>query len=274
VRKTVAFLALAALAPTFSFSQERTVQIEGPEVARTQDVVFRQIDAHTWIGTALTPSRESLYLVEGTRQAALIDAGTNIANLRQILASITSKPILLLVTHAHPDHTGTAINEFPELFLHPAGIQSQFIAHYKGQFQQLQDGQEIDLGGRTLQVVFTPGHTPDSVTFLDKTAGYGFSGDSFGSGNLLVFGSFSALIASCEKILNLMQQQEIRFLYPGHFMGKNLETKERIATILALSRDVMAGKVKGEHDPGNRFGLDWVASREGVRIHYSERSLR
>ena len=81
--------------------------------------MFRQIDEHTWVGTGRLMANESLYLVEGTKGAVLIDAGTNIADLDKIVASITTKPVMLVATHAHPDHTGSAINYFPELYINP-----------------------------------------------------------------------------------------------------------------------------------------------------------
>lgn len=46
-----------------------------------------------------------------------------------------------------------------------------------------------------LLFLYTPGHTPSSTTFFDKTRHYGFSGDAFGSTNLLLFtGTFKQLI--------------------------------------------------------------------------------
>ena len=41
------------------------------------------------------------------------------------------------------------------------------------------DGHRIDLGGRTLQVLQVPGHTPDAVAVLDSAAGYLWTGDTF-----------------------------------------------------------------------------------------------
>ena len=52
-------------------------------------------------------------------------------------------------------------------------------------------GEVIDLGGREIEVIFTPGHTAGSATFFDKAKHYGFSGDAFGSTNLLVFTNLS-----------------------------------------------------------------------------------
>jgi hydroxyacylglutathione hydrolase len=219
-------------------------------------------------------ANESLYLVEGSERTVLIDAGTKIADLDKIAASITKKPIILVATHAHPDHTGSAIDCFPELYIAPGDAASQFLADYKGKVQELRDGQIIDLGGRDLEAVFTPGHTPGSTTFIDKKAGYGFSGDSFGSGNLLLSGNFSTLLATCLKTGAIMEKYGIKFFYPGHYFGKNVETKQRIDDEATISRDVLAGKVKGEENPKGMMGLNRVISAYGVRINYSDASVK
>jgi glyoxylase-like metal-dependent hydrolase (beta-lactamase superfamily II) len=160
------------------------------------------------------------------------------------------------------------------LRINPADAASPFLASYKGKVTALKDGESIDLGGRTLEVVFTPAHTPGSTTFVDRKAGYGFSGDSFGSGNLLLSGTFSTLLATCQKMSALMEKHGIARLYPGHYFGKNAETKQRVDDMATISRDVLAGTVKGE--PGGRgtMGLNLVISAYGVRINYSERSLK
>jgi hydroxyacylglutathione hydrolase len=263
-----------ALCSAALFAQGQGVQIAGKEVARNDDVVFRQIDEHTWVGSGHLMANESLYLVEGANKSVLIDAGTKIADLDKIAASITKKPVMLVATHAHPDHTGSAINYFPELYMNPGDAGSQFVAHYKGKIRDLKDGERIDLGGRTLQVLFTPGHTPGSTTFLDPDAGYGFSGDSFGSGNLLLSGSFTTLIATCQKTSALMEKLGIKFLYPGHYMGKNPETKQRVDDMVTLSKDIMSGKVKGEPNPRGMMGLNFIVTAYGVRINYSEKSIQ
>ena len=153
-------------------------QIEEKEVFRNDDVVFHQIDEHTWVGIGHVMYNESLYLVEGNDKAVLIDAGTKIADLDKIVASLTKKPIMLVATHVHPDHTGSAIDYFPEIYINPADtvIIPLMMPDYKGVVKYLKDCEIIDLGKRKLEVVFTPGHTPGSVTFIDKKAGYGFSG--------------------------------------------------------------------------------------------------
>jgi hydroxyacylglutathione hydrolase len=250
--------------------------LNGKEVFKNSDVVFHQIDEHTWVGTGHMMYNESLYLVEGTHKAVLIDAGTNIKDLDRIVAAMTKKPVMLVATHLHPDHTGSSIDYFPEIYINPADtiLIPQMMPDYEGKVKYLKDGEEIDLGGRKLEVVFTPAHAPGSTTFIDKDAGYGFSGDSFGSGNLLLGMDFSTLIATCEKMSSLMQTNGIKFLYPGHYFGDNVETKQRVDDMITLSRDVLSGKVKGIENPNGMMGLNLVVSDYGVRINYSEKAIK
>ncbi len=258
-----------------SLAQPGRAQIEGEEVFKNDDVVFHKIDDHTWVGTGHLMANESLYLVEGNDRAVLLDAGTRIEDLDKIVESITSKPVTLMATHVHPDHTGSAINYFPELYINPAdtvGI-PQMMPDYKGEVKFLKDGEIIDLGGRQLEVVFTPGHTPGSASFIDKEAGYGFSGDAFGSGNLLLTTNFSTLISTCEKMSGIMENYGINILYPGHYFGSNPETKQRVDDMLTLSKDVLSGKVKGQENPRGMLGLNLVVNDYGVRINYSEKAL-
>lgn len=275
MKKNVLCIILFACFQVASFAQMPAPQIEGKEVYKGEDVVFHQIDEHTWIGSGHVMASESIYLVEGKDKAVLIDAGTRIKDLEKIVASITKKPVMLVATHVHPDHVGS-VDYFPEIYLNPADTVSipQFMPNYKGKVKFLKDGEIIDLGGRKLEVVFTPGHTPGSTTFIDKEAGYGFSGDSFGSGNLLLLTDFSTLISTCEKTSAIMEKNGIKFLYPGHFFGKNLETKERVDNEIILSKGVLSGKLKGQENPQGMLGLNLVVNDYGVRINYNAKSIK
>ena len=250
--------------------------LDGEAVFKNDEVVFHQIDEHTWVGTGNLVYNESLYLVEGTEKAVLIDAGTRIKDLDKIVATITKKPMMLVATHVHNDHTGSAVDRFPEIYINPGDKDyiPQVMPRYKGNIKFLTDGEEIDLGGRKLEVVFTPGHTPGSTTFIDKNAAYGFSGDSFGSGNLLLSMDFSTLIATCERMSTIMENYGIKFLFPGHYYGNNAETKQRVDDMITLSKDVISGKVKGEKKSNGMMGLNLVITDYGVNINYSEKSIK
>jgi hydroxyacylglutathione hydrolase len=264
----------------FCFLQFVNAQIpdalQGKEVFKNDDVVFHQIDDHTWVGTGHMMSNESLYLVEGEKSALLIDAGTNIKDLDKIVAAITKKPVLLVATHVHPDHTGASINCFVELFVNPgdSAQMKTFMPDYKGRIRFLTDRQIFDLGGRTIEAVFTPAHTPGSTTFIDKNSGYGFSGDSFGSGYLLLSSTFSELLATCETANTVMEKFGIMYFYPGHYYGNNSETRQRISDMITLCHNVLSGKLKGEDNPDRTFGLNRIISGYGMKILYNDSAVK
>ena len=248
----------------------------GTPVFQNEDVVFYKIDDHTWAGNGHLMSNESLYIVEGNNSALLIDAGTNIKDLDKIVASITDKPVKLVATHVHPDHIGASVNYFDEVYIHPADTVNvaSMMGNYQGKIIYMKEGDVFDLGGRRIEVVHTPGHTPGSVTFLDYAAGYGFSGDSFGSGNLLVFDKMSSFISTCEKMKKIMADKGIKVLYPGHFFGANLETPKRVDDMLTVSKGVMEGTMKGEPAANSLVPNALIITGEGFRINYSEAALR
>ena len=240
-----------------------------PIVYHGQDIVFRQIDNHTWEGNGFRGYNESVYIVEGNDKALVIDAGTNIKDLDKIVAGITSKPQMLVLTHVHGDHVGAA-GCYPEVYLNAGDMVNvpSNMANYEGEIKYLSDGQVIDLGGREIEVIFTPGHTPGSTTFFDKAAGYGFSGDSFGSTDLLVFTNLSTQLATLRRIEPYMIKNGIKMMYPGHYSGDNPETLQRVRDEIKMIQEVLDGKRKGE--VSNRSGLNAIISDYGVRIEYRD----
>ena len=61
----------------------------------------------------------SMYLIEGTERAMLIDTGMGAGDLRGAVEMITDKPLVVVHTHGHIDHTGNA-RQFEEVWIHPA----------------------------------------------------------------------------------------------------------------------------------------------------------
>ena len=196
--------------------------LRGKVVYQDDNVVFRQIDEHTWIGNGHLVYNESLYLVEGNDRALLIDAGTRIPGLDKI--------------------------------------------------KYLSDGEVINLGGREIEVIFTPGHTAGSTTFFDKAKHYGFSGDAFGSTNLLVFINLSTEMYTAERIERYMKKNDIHFLFPGHYSGDNLETLQRVTDIKDMCREILDGERQPTASNGNNGGMDMMVDDKGVRINFSSRS--
>jgi len=135
--------------------------------------------------------KDSFYLVEGEERAAVIDTGVSPGKMiLPFLCSLTQKPLILLLTHAHIDHIHH-MDEFESVYMCHDELQMdpEFLRQMmRGKNLDLMStthvstGDVIDLGGRTLEVCQVRGHTPGSVVFYDDKEDLLFSGDAFGSG--------------------------------------------------------------------------------------------
>jgi glyoxylase-like metal-dependent hydrolase (beta-lactamase superfamily II) len=143
------------------------------------------------------------YLFEGSRFSLLFDTGPGDRNIRPVAESLTRSPIVAMPSHLHFDHTGNlhlfdevAIADLPllraclrdGLFHAPDDL---FLGDWENRTWKpfpvarwLPTGAAIELGGRTLEIVHTPGHSPDSVTLLDSAANLLFVADFVYPGQL------------------------------------------------------------------------------------------
>ena len=146
------------------------------------------------------------YLIEGTNRALLFDAGPGIRDIRATAEALTDKPITFLASHFHYDHVGNevtfdhiAVVDLPELrerakdgqltltdMEHLGGAEG-FDAPTWQVDQWWAPGSQIQLGGRSLWLLYTPGHTTDSISLWDEANGMLFSGDYIYPGPLYGF---------------------------------------------------------------------------------------
>jgi glyoxylase-like metal-dependent hydrolase (beta-lactamase superfamily II) len=146
------------------------------------------------------------YLIAGTQRAVLFDAGPGHRDIRSAAESLTDLPITFIPSHFHYDHVGNTITfdhvavldlpylreRAPDGFLQLSfdehlGEAEGFEAPVLQVDEWLAPGAEIDLGGRSLEVLYTPGHTEDSISLLDRASGFVFSGDFIYPGPLFAF---------------------------------------------------------------------------------------
>lgn len=187
---------------------------------------------------------DNMYIVVGRDSALLVDTGLGVADLAATVKKITDKPLIVINTHGHPDHSG-ANYQFEKVFMHPADIMAakQFNQpevrvrsagnmtqgsepreeeKYKGtpydtKYIPVTEGRTFNLGGRRIQVMETPGHTPGSICLLDIENKLLFSGDN---NNTLVW-LFLQNCLPLHKYLETLQKQQKRLnefttLLPGH----------------------------------------------------------
>lgn len=176
-----------------------------------------KIDSHTFaISEYMHWEETHCYLLCGQERALLIDTGLGVSNIREIIDDLTHLPIMVVSTHAHWDHIGghryfddIAIHEaetewlsvkFPiplhavkrNLTRSPCVFPAEFDINayqiFRGIPQRiLHDGDRLDLGGRKIQVVHTPGHSPGHCCFYELERKYLYSGDLIYKGCLYAF---------------------------------------------------------------------------------------
>ena len=266
MKKKSLIISMALLLGLSAFAQS---DFKEKTVFKNTEVEIRQLDEHTWHGNGHLVYNESVYLVEGDTAAILIDAGTYIPGLRKIVENMVKKPVTLVLTHGHNDHAGLAINEWEKMWI-SEGDKGMIPANLRDRLQFLKNGQIFDLGNRKIEVVFTPGHTRGSVTFIDRDKHYGFSGDSFGSGNLLVFTDLSTEIKGCESMIPVIEKYDLKYLYPGHYWGNNLETPQRVKDLVTICKGILDGSLK----PERGSNMQYVVEKYGVKVNFSNENKK
>lgn len=126
----------------------------------------------------------------------------------------------------------------------PAGVTQE--SHQTRAFsitQTIEDGDTIDIGGRTLEVLRVPGHTDDSVALLDRNAGFLWSGDSFYAGPIWLFFPETDLVAYKQSVARLAAlAPDLKAVFPAH------NTPKADPALLIRLRDnldkVLAGEVR------------------------------
>ncbi len=134
-------------------------------------------------------------LVIGEQKALLVDTGYGIKNLKEVVETITTKPLLVANSHGHMDHSGGNYL-FDEIYIHPLDMdlckkhnsltwrkneienakkmnvidetfdEDFFIKQREGNLKPLEENQVFQLGKLTVKVVPMEGHTKGSVGFL------------------------------------------------------------------------------------------------------------
>jgi glyoxylase-like metal-dependent hydrolase (beta-lactamase superfamily II) len=148
------------------------------------------------------------YLIVGNKRALLFDTGMGISDIKEVTTELTNLPIIVLNSHTHDDHVGGNW-EFSTIY----GVDTDFTRkNALGSREDAQaditpdqicgtlpngfdakayatrpwriaaythDGDRFDLGGRTIEVIATPGHTPDAISLIDRANGLLFTGDTY-----------------------------------------------------------------------------------------------
>lgn len=220
------------------------------------------------------------YLIVGHKQALLFDTGMGIANIRNVVSRLTSRPIVVLNSHTHDDHVGDNWR-FPWVF----GMDTPFTRrNAKGSREDAQaeitpdqicgelpktfnpktyatkpwhitmfvrDGFKINLGGRTLEIIATPGHTPDAISLIDRENGLLFTGDTYYPAPIWLYRpetDLDAYVASVKRLAALAPQ--VKVVLGAH----NIPVADPfvLSKLVTAIESVRAGKVSGTPEEGGK----------------------
>ncbi len=190
--------------------------------------------------------RCNMWHIQGRDRDILVDSGSGVVSLREQLPWLTDRPLLAVASHTHFDHIA-GHHEFEQRLVHPAeaGIlaspdgESTLVSAFLGDdmfeahpdcplcyseyrikaapaTRLIDDGDVLDLGDRTLQVIHTPGHSPGGISLWEKRSQTLFSGDIIYDGPLIEDVYHSNLEDYATSLARL-RTLPIRTVHGGHF---------------------------------------------------------
>ena len=211
------------------------------------------------------------YLVLGDEKAALIDTGCGIGNIRELVEELTHLPVMVVNTHAHNDHVAqnylfdevATYDDKISREVSQTGYGYEKMAHLISDGMTwkplpesfdpegyhvppftvtcwLKDGDIIDLGNRKLEVIYTPGHSTDSVCLLDRDARMLWTGDIFYTGGIYTYlpgGDIDEFIKSYHRIIGMFPFYDK--LMPSH--NEPLVKKEILERVLDAVVSIQKG---------------------------------
>ena len=172
-------------------------------------MIFNQIQQH---GDNFT------YLIadEKTKEAAVVDSSYNADEIIKILKTQNLRLKYVINTHGHSDHTA-GNTELKSIF------GAKLVAHKLSKVNcdvWVEDGDVIKIGPISLKIIYTPGHTVDSICILVDNQKL-LTGDTLFVGECgrtdMPGGNSKSMYDSLfNKILELEDSIEV---YPGHDYG-------------------------------------------------------
>jgi len=222
------------------------------------------------------------FLVTGAGKAVLFDTGLGVARIGEVVRKLTTLPVTVVNSHTHFDHVG-GNREFPDVrnldepFSRASarGEVGEALREYAGatlaedrlcgplpagvtsrDYQlptwrasaHVRDGEVLDLGDRRLEIMRTPGHTPDSLCLLDRANGLLFTGDTYYSGEIYLWSpetDVDSYAASIGRLARLVPG--LRMLLPAH--GSPVAEPRRLLELRQALQDIEASTARFDETP-------------------------
>jgi hydroxyacylglutathione hydrolase len=199
-----------------------------------------------------------MFLLVGKDRAVLIDTGCGEGNIRNFVESITTKPVMVINTHGHFDHTG-GNGCWPDAWMAEAAFadckhafdpeQKRLLAekpYPDYQTHALCDGDIIDLGNHELEIFSIPAHHAGSIAILDYQNRILFTGDEIESGQVLLLKGrtdpdfYPTVTRHLDNILRLKSRRmDYDFICPAH-NGCMLNPEQYLDEFITLDQQILS----------------------------------
>jgi hydroxyacylglutathione hydrolase len=192
------------------------------------------------------PVQENCFIVrrENASNALIVDPGDEAPRLLDALESLGIQTVdAILITHTHFDHIGAVapVAQATDAPVYVPELEKEVLANIMdyipwpgfGPFESYEadhtvaGGETLEIGDHTLEVIFTPGHSPGHVTYAIRDEPAVFSGDVLFQGSVgrvdLPGGDWPTLLSSIETLTNAFPPETK--VYPGHMGITTLGTE-------------------------------------------------
>ena len=182
------------------------------------------------------PVAENCFLLrrDGSEEALIVDPGEEAPRLLAAIDELGVKLAGILLTHTHFDHVGAVAPvaeatgaevwvpeiEYPVLADINSFVPFEGFGPFEGYEAEhtLVGGEQLELAGFEIDVLFTPGHSPGHVTFSIPGEAAVFSGDVLFQGSVgrtdLPGGDWPTLLESIRTLTESLPEETA--VYPGH----------------------------------------------------------
>ena len=234
------------------------------------------------------------FLVLGKEKALMIDTGMSRLNIREFVETLTDLPIMVANTHGHFDHTGGngffdevymsayAATEAKSVFKTGADVREEEEYPLDYEITVIEEGYVFDLGGRRLEAIAIPCHSPGSFAYLDMDRGMLFSGDEIDPGQVLLMSYTEERKHVQDYLANMAKlkarENEFTMICPAHngcpitsrYVDLFIELGERIIAGEEGSTEVFSSTWSGHGRPQNP---NWrrMEAPGGTAIVYDQR---
>lgn len=255
-------------------SEEANLPTGGQAFGEEAYFYIVQLDERTFaITEPYSWARNVNYLIAGEERALLLDAGVGFYDIRPLVKQLTDLPVTFIPSHLHYDHTGqgdydrVALVDLPHLREQANG--NEFAPNWGDHLgvaegieptvweidEWIKPGTEIDLGERALTLLYTPGHTDNSISLLDRTGNMMFTGDYMSAGSISAYypgSNMGDYLQSAHKILRETEETPAIILRGAH-SGDDGELPTKSRTDIEILRDQLIKIKDGELESSGSY---------------------